>query len=447
VRLEIIDQQMTGPKPAIRTASTLPPTERISPPFVPGAVGDRALRVAFLAPAWPLDIATNGIVTYVDSIAAGLRRQGHTICILSAYTNDAESLPDIYPVDRAEVSALARIRDALTYRINPTASLREKFSRALVNAARRAIAERGVQLLEMEESFGFVQRVKPHLPIPVVLRLHGPHFANGPALRVSTDASFHQRVRDEGIGIALADGVSSPSRDILEQTREFYKLPLTDAAVIPYPGPAVSPERRWSLAECDRSRLLFVGRFDRHKGGDVVIEAFRKIAHRFPEIRLCFAGPDDGLTDDQGRYWTLAKYLEERAPEVAGRIDCLGRRPHSSLAELRRKAFATIVGSRYETFGIVVLEAIAYGCPLAATRAGGIAEIIQDGVNGVLARPGDSDDLASAISRLLEAPEFAAKLGRRAAEDALRYHPDAIARETALFHQSVLDRWSASAHR
>jgi glycosyltransferase involved in cell wall biosynthesis len=442
---------MTGSKPAIRTASTLPPTGRISPPrfqnSVPGVVSNRALRVAFLTPAWPVDVATNGIVTYVDSIAAGLRRQGHTICILSAYTEGPKSVPDMYPVDREQVSVLARIRDALTYRINPSAALREKFARALVNVTRRAIAERGVQLLEMEESFGFVQLVKPHLPIPVVVRLHGPHFANGPFLRVSTDAAFHQRVRDEGVGIAMADGVTSPSRDILEQTKEFYRLPLTDAEVIPYPGPAVSPERRWSLAECDRSCLLFVGRFDRHKGGDVVIDAFRKVAHRFPQIRLCFAGPDDGLTDDQGRYWTFAKYLEERAPDVAGRIDWLGRQPHSSLAEIRRKAFATIVGSRYETFGIVALEAMAHGCPLAATRTGGIAEIVEDGVNGVLARPGDPDDLASAILRLLEAPEFAAKLGRRAAEDAARYHPDAIARETALFHQSVLDRWSASADR
>ncbi len=438
---------MTGSEPAIATASMLPPTEKVPPPSVPLAVGDRALRIAFLTPAWPLDVATNGIVTYVDSIAVGLRRQGHRICILSAYTKEAESMPDMYPIDRVEVSSLARIRDALTYRINPSASLRAKFSRALVKATRRSIAERGVQLLEMEESFGFVQQVKPHLPIPVVVRLHGPHFANGPALRVSTEAAFHQRVRDEGVGIAMADGISSPSREILEQTREFYGLPLNNAAVIPYPGPAVSSEQRWSLAECDRSHLLFVGRFDRHKGGDVVIDAFSKVAQRFPQIRLCFVGPDDGLTDDQGQYCTLAKYLSERAPEVAGRIDWLGRQPHSSLAEMRRKAFATIVGSRYETFGIVVLEAMAYGCPLAATRTGGIPEIIEDGVNGVLARPGDPDDLASAISRLLEAPEFAAKLGRRAAADATRYYPDVIARETALFHQSVLDRWRASAHR
>lgn len=410
------------------------------------AMAERALTVAFLSPAWPLDAAANGIVTYVDGVTVALRRLGHSPCIISKYTSDANPPPDVYPLEREERSTLAWIRDGLTWRINPAAVLRQRFSRALVQAARRAIAEQGVELLEMEETFGLVQLVKPRLPIPVVARLHGPYFINGAALGVPADATFRRRIRHEGVGIAKADAVSAPSRDVLERTRAYYGLPLTGAVHIPYPAPTVPAERRWSLAGCDPSRLLFVGRFDRHKGGDVVIDAFRVVAQRFPQVRLWFVGPDMGLTDEQGRHWTLAKYLAERAPDVAGRIDWLGRQPNSSLADLRRKAFVTIVGSRYENLPLVVLEAVAHGCPLAATRIGGIGEIIEDGVNGVLARPGDPDDLAAAMLRLLGAPEFAAKLGRRAAEDCVRrYHPDAIARETATFYQSVLDRPSRHA--
>jgi glycosyltransferase involved in cell wall biosynthesis len=409
-------------------------------------VGEQPLKVAFLTPAWPLDAAANGIVSYVDSITPALRRLGHTPCILSTHSNDANPPPDVYILEWQPRSALARLRDGLMFRIGSSESLRQRYAKALVQAARRAIAERGVELLEMEETFGLVQLVKPQLPIPIVVKLNGPHFANGAALGVPNDAAFRQRVHHEGIGIAKADAVSAPSHDILEQTREYYRLPLPGAAVIPYPTPAVPPEHRWALAECDPSRLLFVGRFDRHKGGDVVIDAFRRVAQRLPQVRLWFAGPDKGLTDEQCRHWTLAKYIAEKAPDVAERIDWLGPQPNSSLAELRRKAFVTIVGSRYETFGIVVSEAMAYGCPLVATRTGGIAEIIEDGVTGVLARPGDPDDLAAAILRLLGAPELAAKLGRHAAVDAARrYHPDTIARETTTFHRSVLDRWSRHA--
>jgi glycosyltransferase involved in cell wall biosynthesis len=67
---------------------------------------------------------------------------------------------------------------------------------------------------------------------------------------------------------------------------------------------------------------------------------------------------------------------------------------------------------------------------------------------GSLARPGDPEDLASAIYVLLKAPELAAQLGRCAAEDAARrYHPDKITRETAEFYRSVLDNWSADCLR
>jgi glycosyltransferase involved in cell wall biosynthesis len=329
------------------------------------------------------------------------------------------------------------------FRVNPPQALRQALSRALVQASRRAIAERGVELLQIEDTFGLAQLVKPRLPIPVVVRLCGPHFINGAVLGKPIDAAFRERVRSEGIGIAKADAVCGGSREILERTRAYYGLALPGAAVLPPSAPDVPADRRWSLADCDRSRLLFVGRFDRHKGGDVVIDAFRKVAKRFPGVRLWFAGPDEGLMDERGRRWTLKEYLAERAPDVAERIDCLGRQPNSSLVPLRRKSFATIVGSRYETFGIVALEAMAHGCPLAATRTGGIVEIVDDGVNGVLAEPGDPEALASVIVRLLEAPEWAARLGECAAEDAARrYHPDAMARQTAEFHQAVIDRRS-----
>jgi glycosyltransferase involved in cell wall biosynthesis len=412
-------------------------------PDLANAVAERALSVAFLSPAWPLGSAANGIATYVDILATGLRRLGHSPCILSAHSNDSDTGPEVYPLQWEERTVLSRIGDGLMFRINPLAALRHRYSRTLLRAAQRAIVQRGIQLLEMEETFGLVQLLKPRLPIPVVARLHGPHFAVGAALGVPADASFRARIRHEGIGISKADAVSAPSRDILERVRSYYGLALTTAVIIPCPGPAVPTERRWSLAECDRSRLLFVGRFDRLKGADVVIDAFLRTAQRFPQLRLWFVGPDEGFTNEQGKKWTFTEYLQERAPEVAGRIDWLGRQPNSSLTELRRKAFATIVGSRYENFPMVVLEAAAYGCPLAATRTGGIGEIIEDGVNGVLARPGDPDDLAAAISRLLEAPDFAAKLGQRAAEEAAhRYHPDTIARATAAFYQTVVDSWN-----
>ncbi len=396
--------------------------------------------MAFLSPAWPPDAAANGIVTYVDQIVAGLRRMGHQPCILSATGNG--QWPGVYFLDREPRPLLSRLRNAFAFRVSARSATRRWHGENLGRAAAHAIAERGVELLEMEETFGLLQLFRRRLPIPVVVRLHGPCFANAAASEITFDGAYRRRVEQEGVTISLADAISAPSAEILERTRTHYGLNLDAASVIPPPAPVVPIQDRWRLEGCDRSRILFLGRFDRHKGGDVAIDCVRILTRNFPHLRLWFAGRDAAFLDESGRSWSLAGYLAQRAPEVAGRVDLLGRQPDAAVAALRRQAFLTIVASRYETFGLVALEAMAHGCPLVATRTGGIAETVTDGVNGLLCEPGDPAGMAVQVARLLGDPCLAAKLGLRAGEDAMkRYHPDTIAAETAKFHRTQIERW------
>lgn len=407
------------------------------------------LNLAFLSPAWPADGAANGIVTYVDRLAAGLAKLGHRTCILTNSRVDTGLWPDVYCLGQRKRSGWARVLDAITFRLSPLNAFRRQYSANLREATERAVAERGIELLEMEETFGFLPLIKPWLRIPVVVRLHGPHFANGVlAANLPKSAEVRQRVRQEGRGISQADAISAPSREILERTRAYYGIPLAGASVIPPPAPIVPPERRWRLADCDRRRILFVGRFDRHKGGDIVIDSLRKIMCIYPDVRVWFVGSEAEFVDDQGKCWTMRKYLAERAREVADSIDWMGRQPDAAVDALRRRAFLTVVASRYETFGLVALEAMAHGCPLIATRIGGIPETVADGVSGLLCQAGDANDMADKMTRLFADPELAARLGHQAGEDGCtRYHPDLIAHTTAAFHQTVLDNWHASVHQ
>jgi glycosyltransferase involved in cell wall biosynthesis len=401
---------------------------------------ERPLSVAFLSPSWPSDSAANGIATYVGNIVAGLRRMGHRPCILSV--TGSGQWPDVYFLERESRPFLSRIFDPLAFRVAPRSATRRRHAENLFRAAARVIEERGVELLVMEETFGMLQLIRSRLSIPVVVRLCGPLFANGEASETVFDSAFRRRVRQEGVTISLADAVSASSANIIERTRVRYGLALDGASVIPAPAPIVSPRDRWRLDDCDRNHILFVGRFDRHKGGDVVIDCFRILARKFPRLKLRFVGADAGFRDNAGRSWPLAKYIAQHAPEVAGRVDWLGQQPHAALAALRRQSYLTIVASRFEVFGLVVVEALAYGCPLVATNTGGIPEIVTDGVNGLLCEPGDATAMATQVTRLLENPNLAAKLGERGGDDAAtRYHPDTIAAKTASFHSALIERW------
>jgi glycosyltransferase involved in cell wall biosynthesis len=309
---------------------------------------------------------------------------------------------------------------------------------------RRAIAEQGIQIIEMEESFGWARWIREATQTPVCVRLHGPWFLNGSALGVPNDAEYRERVLAEGEAIRVANAVTAPSRNVLEQVRGFYGLALPEAEVIPAPTLPVPVAERWRLENSDLRQVLFIGRFDRHKGGDLIIEALGRVLEVIPEVKLHFVGPDQGCIDNRGRKWNFNDFVRDRIPGAleTGRVDWLGNQPvpFPMLAGLRRKAMITVVCSRYENFPLTVVEAMALGCPTVAANAGGIPEILQDGVNGLLHRSGEPSDLAGKIIHLLRNPAHAARLGRQAAVDCERhFYPDVVATRLIDFYRRIAD--------
>ena len=232
---------------------------------------------------------------------------------------------------------------------------------------------------------------------------------------------------------------------MLDQVRQFYGLALPEAEVIPAPTLPVPLAERWRLEDADSNRLVFIGRFDRHKGGDLMIEAFRQVLEAVPQARLCFKGPDGGCVTSDGRKWSLSDFVRDRIPAAleTGQIEWLGNQPlpFSALAKLRRKAMINIICSRYENFPLTVVEAMVLGCPTVAANVGGIPEILQDGVNGLLHRSEDPADLAAKIVDLLKNPVRAAEFGRQAAiECEQRFYPDVVASRIVEFYQRVVGR-------
>ena len=160
-----------------------------------------------------------------------------------------------------------------------------------------------------------------------------------------------------------------------------------------------------------------------------------------PDARLCFVGPDPGLVDDRGRRWDLAGFVDDRLPgaRAVGPRPPDGQAPALEPGRAAAEAMITVVCSRYEVFCIAAIEAMAMGCPLVASRVGGIPEIIRDGVDGLLHRGGDPEDLAAKILALLGDPARAAELGRRAAAHCeQQFNPVTIASRMVDYYRRVL---------
>jgi glycosyltransferase involved in cell wall biosynthesis len=401
--------------------------------------------VGLYSPAWPPDLFANGIVSYVGNLALEFTAQDLPAWVVTPRVVGKSGQYRGIPTAILPPSTAHRWADRIMSIVPFLDRFRMPASFARIGIGLETAASRlSLELIEMEESFGIARYLQRISGIPVVIRLHGPWFLNGAALGVKIDMKYIRKKSAEGRAIAAADGVTAPSQDVLERVRREYNLELPHAVAIPNPAPVIPPERRWAAKDVAGEVVLFVGRFDRHKGGDIVIDAFERIARARPESRLVFVGPDRGLADPYGSTRSLAGYIEERlSPETRRRVEVKGQMSSEDIAGLRRSARVTILPSRYENCSMALLEALSLGCPTVASAAGGNPEILLDGKTGFLCKPCDSSSLAEKTLELLREPRRAEELGRAAASDmAERFSPRRIAELTWSYYESVLDRVS-----
>lgn len=403
------------------------------------------LSIGYCVNGWELPVHSNGVNTYVATIVPSMKQMGVKVTILARRAGERTDDNTVYDIGKTwrARSATRRVLDGLSFRATPRRATEYFEKRMILAAVRYAVAELGVQIIEVEDSAGTARWVRQAAPIRVCVRLHGPWFLNGAALGVPQDDKFHDRIRKEGLGIRAAMAVTAPSMDVLQRVRDFYGIALPDAEVIPNPVRRVPAAERWRLEDCDQNQILFIGRFDRHKGGDLIIEAFARVLREIPEARLCFVGADNGrCVDDDGRRWNIENFIRYSIPGAleTGRVVWVGQQPNATLGDFRRKSLVSVVCSRYENLPYTAIEAAAMGCPTIGARVGGIAEVLQDGVSGLLHRAGDAADLAAKIIVALKNPNFSAELGRCAAINCeRRFCPEALADRTIDFYRRMLD--------
>lgn len=142
----------------------------------------------------------------------------------------------------------------------------------------------------------------------------------------------------------------------------------------------------------DARRLIFVGRVVEQKGLGDLFQSLVSLADRTPELSLTIVG------DGPDRV-----ALERRAADLglADRVSFVGSKSQSEVAALLSTADIFVLPSYAEGVPVVVMEALGSEMPVVATFVGGMAELVEDGVTGYLVRPGDPDQLADRIERLL----------------------------------------------
>lgn len=227
------------------------------------------------------------------------------------------------------------------------------------------------------------------------------------------------------ISNAIVEYIESAYRTVLRPRLAVVPLALEDRVNFPLDAPAALPP--------GSVRLLFVGRLELRKGIDALLAAAIPLLARFPNVYLDVVG-NDALAGPAGRTYRAAFEADTANVGLRDRVRFHGEVSEEALRGFYRGCDIFVAPSRFESFGLILLEAMMFAKPVVCCRAGGMPEVVIEGETGLLAEPGDPVSLEQCLARLIDDPGLRQRLGtagRRRYE--ARFMPERMALEVAAF--------------
>ena len=358
--------------------------------------GSPQLKILVVSGIWPPDVG--GPASHAPEVAAFLRERGHEVEVV--ITADAEPAPEAYPVHWVRRSLPPGARHVETVRL-------------LASEARRADVVYTTGMLGRSSLGSLLGRT------PFVTKLTAdPAYERARRWGLTSGSleAFQRRPPASSLPLRLARDldvrraahVVTPSA-YLRDLAVGWGVGADRVSLLPNPAPPLPElaprEELRARFGFDGPTLVFAGRLTAQKSLDLGIEAARRAG-----VALAIAG--DGP--------------DRAALERLGYGQFLGPLPRVGVLELFRAGDASLLSSSWENFPHTVVEALAVGTPVIATRTGGVAEVLTDGSNGLVVEPGDVDALTAAIERFFADEALAARLRENAAPSVADYASDRV---------------------
>jgi glycosyltransferase involved in cell wall biosynthesis len=342
------------------------------------------MRIVLLTGIWPPDVG--GPATHGPELAAFLAARGHRPRVVTMADGDVPEHPYLvesvsrslafparYPLVAAKAARAARAADVVyasgTYAAAAAASVAARRP-LVVKLVSDPAYERAVRWGIFQGTFEDFQRGR-----------------GGGA--VETLKALRTRA------LCRARSVVIPSAYLAEFARGW-GLDPGRIVILPNPAPDVVP----SDAERAERTFVFAGRLTRQKALGIAIDAIARVEGG--RLVLIGAGPERAE-------------LERHAARLDGRVAFRGALPREQVLHELSRATAVVLSSEWENLPHAAVEALALGVPVVASAVGGVPEVVRDGENGLLVRPGDVAGLADALGRLADDTAFRDRLAAAAA--------------------------------
>jgi glycogen(starch) synthase len=363
------------------------------------------LRICLLSSAYP-PTQYEGVGRHTHLMAQGLFECGHTVHVIARGEKDEVSFYDGAYVHRVA----SRLDRYDRYRSFPKLHYSLNHSHAVYEKVKQLMLNDGIQVVDSPVWMidGIVTAVSGALPVTVRLQTALRQIA---ALQGDRDTDSRVVGEMEKALIERAAYLVPNSRATLDIIQRVYGvLPIEGRYMIVPHGIVPAPDEDVRPFDHQRASglftVLYVGRLEKRKGVLDLFQAIPQVLKQFPGARFVIAGRDNSLPDGF-RHRTgmdYPAYFAHKYSEFAPSVEFMGRVSEETLQALYKSCDLFVAPSLYESFGLIYLEAMNYAKPVIGCQTGGVPEVVDDGVTGLLVEPAAPNDLAEAIVSLLRSP-------------------------------------------
>jgi D-inositol-3-phosphate glycosyltransferase len=376
---------------------------------------------------------TGGMNVYLLALSKELGRRGHQVDVYTRFQDpNTEQIEEIGPGARVihlPAGPLAPYdKNKLVEHVDEFACNIEMFAmsqRIRYDVVHAHYWVSGLVGRNLQRSWG----------VPLVQMFHTLGHMKNRVAKVEGDREVDARVRIESQVMRWADRLIAATPLEKRQLTNLYGADGGKITVVPagvdtdlfYPRNKAKVRQELGLPDLDTPILLFVGRIERLKGIDTLLEAVAVVSRTCTgrNLKALIVG-GGGQTEEENAELRRIVQLH-RDLNLEDQVEFVGSKPQEMLPLYYAAADITVMPSHYESFGLVAVESMASGTPVIASNVGGLSFTVLDGETGYLVEEENHFMLAERVHTLLKNPELRDKLGEQAARHALRYSWETIA--------------------